>query len=263
MGVVKRSELRQFNEAKQLLANRTRKRLEALLAAALAGIDMNNIASTRNTVIAVMEGVLSEATDASAVLSASFYDLVRERSIGASTGALALSGRKKIATQEFVRAEVGNLLKYENVDAFIGACLLRSDYEVKKAAGDCVYLNGYRDTARVLYARVPGGEDTCAFCNMLASRGPVYRSAESAGADDPDHYHANCQCEIVPMFDSVYQGQASRMHSLSTSVEGYDPDALYDQYLKDIDSGVLNRDGLAKAAERAHAANAHRYEVVL
>lgn len=52
------------------------------------------------------------------------------------------------------------------------------------------------------YARVAVGE-TCAFCIMLTSRGPVYKSASSAllrdGGDEP--YHDNCNCAVVPVFD--------------------------------------------------------------
>lgn len=81
------------------------------------------------------------------------------------------------------------------------------------------------------WARVEGGGESCAFCTMLISRGPVYSSAETAGlnADDtsavelfrqienaPDdqeraraeavlmglmtRWHENCDCKVVPVF---------------------------------------------------------------
>ncbi|BBC53817.1 putative capsid maturation protease [Mycobacterium phage PP] len=69
------------------------------------------------------------------------------------------------------------------------------------------------------WARVATGEETCAWCLMLISRGPVYRSAGSAGLDLDDEgaarmiaagedvrpfmeqWHTGCDCKVVPVFD--------------------------------------------------------------
>lgn len=68
------------------------------------------------------------------------------------------------------------------------------------------------------WARVPTGRETCGFCWMLASRGPVYTSSGTAGAkgsqksvirkvadgsfssDDMDKWHPGCDCKVVPVF---------------------------------------------------------------
>jgi hypothetical protein len=70
------------------------------------------------------------------------------------------------------------------------------------------------------WARVATGKETCGFCWMLVSRGPVYLSAASAGLDLGDtraqqlidqgdqaalaeatrRFHAGCDCLIVPVF---------------------------------------------------------------
>lgn len=68
------------------------------------------------------------------------------------------------------------------------------------------------------WARVPTGRETCGFCWMLASRGPVYRSSGTAGARgtqqsvvmktadgsfgkaDMNQWHPNCDCKVVPVF---------------------------------------------------------------
>lgn len=53
------------------------------------------------------------------------------------------------------------------------------------------------------YARRATGASTCAFCLMLVSRGPVYKSASTAllrdGTGEP--YHDSCDCIAVPVFD--------------------------------------------------------------
>lgn len=78
------------------------------------------------------------------------------------------------------------------------------------------------------WARVPTGAETCGWCLMLCSRGPVYLSAYSAGldledrhaladfdagqgvdADDMDEWHPGCDCKVVPVFDTrTWPGKA-------------------------------------------------------
>lgn len=76
------------------------------------------------------------------------------------------------------------------------------------------------------WARVATGRETCAWCLMLISRGPVYLGADSAGLDLADaevkakwdeagadlqaffdsidghmeQWHPNCDCKVVPVF---------------------------------------------------------------
>ena len=73
------------------------------------------------------------------------------------------------------------------------------------------------------WMRVPTGDKTCAWCIMLASRGPVYATQETAGGDefhgtDLDHFHAFCDCEIVSGFSS------------SAILEGYSHDEYKHMY---------------------------------
>jgi hypothetical protein len=76
------------------------------------------------------------------------------------------------------------------------------------------------------WARVEGGGESCAFCTMLISRGPVYKESTNAGLDVSDEveaveifkqaedtgdnsllnelmtrWHPNCDCSVVPVFD--------------------------------------------------------------
>lgn len=51
---------------------------------------------------------------------------------------------------------------------------------IASAARDAVEMNGERDRAAVGFARIPR-PGCCAFCGLMASRGPVYSSAQAAG----------------------------------------------------------------------------------
>lgn len=58
---------------------------------------------------------------------------------------------------------------------------------------------------RARWIRIPTGDKTCAWCMMLASRGPVYYTQETAGGDERhgtamDRFHAYCDCEVVAAF---------------------------------------------------------------
>lgn len=187
------------------------------LAEMLGSIDFTRpIAEIRDEVIAIMDTYCGSAAEMSARVSAEFYDGLRERTVGRPLGAYVESGRDPAATEGAVRAFVQGLVDGKPVETFVGKCSERLRYEAKRAAGTCIERNARRDELRPRYARVPSGVDTCDFCIMLASRGPVYRSAQSAGM--LDHWHANCDCRIVPGFGK------------KPTVDGYDPDHYYDQY---------------------------------
>lgn len=70
---------------------------------------------------------------------------------------------------------------------------------------------------RVKYGRVPVGP-TCGFCIMLASRGFVYASKESAGdVGGFNRFHDKCNCRVVAGYDGL-------------QVEGYDYEGMYRRY---------------------------------
>lgn len=253
MPTITRKQLNEYISARDEVI----KAVTAGLSDDLLQLNYDDIAAARKTVIRILNGRLTVGADTVARLSAEFYDLVREISTGERLGARAYVTRNPDATEGFVRAEIQKVTDDDgDPSRFIRGCNGRVTYELQKQAAETTYQNGYRDPHRVLYARVPSGIDTCKFCNMLASRGAVYLTAKSAG--EGDHWHDNCQCTVVPMWDNVRDGW-SRSRSISTTIEGYDPDALYDQFLKDIDDGSLKRSKLTEAAIAAHRRNKYKY----
>lgn len=172
-----------------------------------------NVADCRAIVVEALRMVLPGFTDASAQASADFYDAVRELQVGEAMGATAVSGYDPDATEGAVRAFVQDIVDGKPVEQFNRKVADRVDYEIKRAANVSAAENAARDPLRPRYARVPTGAETCAFCLMLASRGFVYTSAEAAS-----HAHPSCDCRVIPGFPGM-------------EVEGYDPDALYSDYL--------------------------------
>lgn len=86
---------------------------------------------------------------------------------------------------------------------------------VKMAGVDTMMQNALRDGAE--WAWIPSG-DSCAFCLALASRGWQKASKKAIKNGHAEHIHANCDCTYAVRFDH------------DTDVEGYDPEALYEQY---------------------------------
>lgn len=185
----------------------------------LGSIEWEDIADLRNKCIEIFNRYGVASGETAAALASGFYEAVRAYSYAENYKARVFydAATRKVANEEMIRACVQKVVDGKSADVLFKDLVARADYEIKRAAGDCVYKNGERDKRDVKFARVPTGEETCEFCLMLASRGAVYHTAASAGKNA--HYHANCDCRIVP----VFEGQ---------KVEGYDPQALYEEWKK-------------------------------
>lgn len=226
MARIPRSVIDAYTRELNAISDENRRGLED----ALGRVDWDApVAVVREQLIVAMQMWCGGATDQAAMLASVFYDGVREIAVGEPMGAFAESHREPDRTTRAVRAFVQDLVDGKGPESVRRKCLERLDYEVKRAAAECVDANARRDRKRPRYARVPSGSETCDFCIMLASRGPVYHSERSAGA--VDHFHANCDCRVVPMWDTYYVGP-SRRATASSPVEGYDPDELYERYVQ-------------------------------
>lgn len=113
------------------------------------------------------------------------------------------------------------------------------DASVMHAYSGTHYQNAQRDPLKPRYARIPTSPTPCKFCLMLASRGFVYISKETAG--DRNKYHPFCRCQAVPQFDKTGK---------SINVEGYNPDSLYEKY-KNGDYGFDSKKSITKATATA------------
>ena len=95
------------------------------------------------------------------------------------------------------------------------------------AAAERIAMNGGRSTVwnhmqrdrKVIgYIRLSRTGTPCGWCAMLISRGPVYRSGNSAEFADGDKYHDNCHCYAEPVF-SREQYNSSPTYELNRRYE--------------------------------------------
>ncbi|WP_245938825.1 VG15 protein [Actinacidiphila glaucinigra] len=91
------------------------------------------------------------------------------------------------------------------------------------AAASRVAMNGARssnwthmtrDRRALGYVRLSRTGTPCGWCAVLISRGPVYKSRESALFKDGDKYHDNCNCYAMPIWNRD-QYQSSELTALS------------------------------------------------
>lgn len=190
-----------------------------LVAAYMQRIDINS----REGIKALLDYSYAVATnygEAATELACQMYDAVAE----ASKVAVLPAEPASTATYGEVAKTVQGRMLHSQDAAAVGASVGRL---VKMAAVDTTMKNALRDGAE--WAWIPSG-DTCAFCLTLASRGWTKASKDAIKNGHAEHIHDNCDCTYQIRFNK------------NTNVEGYDPDALYDEYINagDTSQGRIN-----------------------
>lgn len=189
------------------------KRLSAIDKSAVdqmqAWVDQNGF-DDMAALIARAYGLATKYGEAAAAITCEMYDAI---AVAQSANVPAAIPAESASYWETVKAIEGTMLNQHNTVAKTVGRL------VKQAGADTMLQNAARDGAE--WAWIPSG-DTCAFCLTLASRGWQKASKTVRNGGHAEHIHANCNCQFAIRFDG------------KSSVEGYDPDALYRQY---IDAG--------------------------
>ncbi len=195
-------------------------------------LDPKRIDQTTPEWLDVMGRIVRDSRQQSANLSAGYYQAVRQDAIGERVDPAVLKIAGKITDLHLAKSLTftgpGSLEVYLRKGISEQKA---SEKALVQAAGDAgrLALNGGRETIsetaeadkKVLaYARVTDG-DPCAFCAMLASRGPVYRDEWSAlyridARGDVDKYHPGCACTLVPIYSKseAWPGRAKEFEEL-------------------------------------------------
>lgn len=182
----------------------------------LSAIDMSDPMAARYALERIMPDLVGTYGSTAALIAADFYD-ESTSGFGSSVAAVLDDSIVPAQVQASTRWAISPLFQAEpDGDAARGLLAQVADRMVKQAARNTIDAASRRDG--VAYARVPSGAETCAFCLLLAGRGPVYGSRAAAGGDG-NRFHGDCDCVQVPVRDP------------RDYPDGYDPAALYDRYL--------------------------------
>lgn len=168
------------------------------------------VKSWRKSAIDVMTDALNTYGAAAASAACDLFDDVMELE-GLSVTASMPSGIYSHEEIEKIARYQAGKIRRDDVDGFLD--------QVSKSTGFLTYQGGNRSMlwqsgwyssghatstemaysangsadVEVRYARIPQGAETCNFCLMLASRGFVYVTPDTAS-----HSHRNCDCIVVP-----------------------------------------------------------------
>jgi hypothetical protein len=211
------------------------RRVQALLAAQMARdvlrvwrdlMNPANVDATWPAVRAALMPIVRQARAQSATLARSAYQEARQAA-GLPDDDFDPSGPLQLAIDrleasldvtgpvEFKKAVAAGKSPQEVMDA-AAVRLVGSTQYLALEGGRSVMNRSVEDDERATgWARVTDG-DPCAWCAMLASRGPVYKTARTAG--DPrqggDRYHDHCACQAWPAFtlDEPFIGIAERLY---------------------------------------------------
>lgn len=205
---------------------------QAIAAAAVAAVaawwqaqELANVGAVAGELADVLVGIVETYDAASASEAAERYDLWRAEA-GAS-GAFEAVPAEGVGP-EHIRESVGYALlplggDEPNPQKALDRVTTATQRFVRQAGRDTIADNAERDP-RGHWVRVPTGDETCAFCLILASRGATparYSTRESAlYRRNGRKYHNDCDCTAVPVW------------SEADYPEGYDPEELYSRYAR-------------------------------
>ncbi len=176
---------------------------------------------------------VEQARRRAAELARDFYDNEREHQLGdAERHPVELAGYRPDWFEDAMGAAKPALMHPDATEADVARAVSVAAKEIENAGRKTILRAVETDPKVKGWARVAGGRESCAFCTMLISRGPVYLSADSAGleadtvsavalwrqADDAQtpaeqeraeaaldelmtRWHPNCDCKVVPVFN--------------------------------------------------------------
>lgn len=207
---------RDLNEL-SALGSRAVELARAELEAFFYGLDLSRPELARDALLEFMPMLAQEYGDVAATAAAEWYEAQRLSQVGGRYAAVLGDVIPDVQVQGTVRYSAGHLFGDDPTQtlALLSGALQRF---VLYGSRDTIARNVGRDPARPRFARVPTGAKTCAWCTMLASRGFVYLTRETAGIAR-DHFHDDCDCQVIAEFDKDH-----------AHIEGYDPDGMYEMY---------------------------------
>lgn len=186
-------------------------------------IEPVRLQATVPTWIEAVTVLVARYSEVAATLAADFYDGERETAGVSGTFTVPLADQPpdgqvdasmRWATKDLWPREEADAsaAQREPLDVRLAAAMAKADGATQKLVADrgraTLRQAVSGDPRAVAYARA-AALGACSFCKLLASRGSVYRTAESAGREANDlfagdasvvKFHNNCHCAIVPVF---------------------------------------------------------------
>lgn len=160
-----------------------------------------SVAECREEAKRVMAGYVQVYDQAASSLATEWYDALADKCGKHFDVAITNSVWDPSNDDAVARYQARKLanLEGDGIQPFAEACGEYAANDAMRSLNETIICNVGRDRDKgARFARVPTGFETCTFCLMLAGRGAVYHTRETAGAFS--HFHRGCDCKVVPSF---------------------------------------------------------------
>lgn len=259
---------------------------QAVLTAAIVALVLRFFLPFRNTPItqsgwvSLLEAIFPEVDRYrrdSARLGRLFYDSQRKKYAGTSSRhEVDLAPYKVEWFKEAMEPSKKEMMKPGASESAVSNLALRVAKEVENGGRRTILRpvqdEEVRDPEVKGWARVATGRETCGFCMMMVSRGPVYFSAEDAGLNLNDtsaldlieegdeealneamkRWHPGCDCKVVPVFDRKnWAGRDAYLRAEKLWIEatrGYKGKDALNALRRALNSGDVNPQDFSVAA---------------
>lgn len=157
-------------------------------------INLANPEAARNALLEIMPALADKYGDAAASAAAEWYDALRiADGVPGRFTPTAIRADAEAVVQGTRRASG---LLWDGNDSQLAVSLESIlDLNIKRAGRDTLTQASIQDPFSAGWARRTVGA-TCLFCQMLATRGAVYKKATASFAS-----HHDCDCVAIPSFD--------------------------------------------------------------
>lgn len=219
-----------------------------------------SVADMRDYAIGVLADACGTYGESCAGVAAGFYE---GQAADANVRSALVEGAADRAKAERVVRYKAQKLAAGDYGGFVSELCSYLDTSVRRTANLTTMANAKRDRRRssagmrkagvrgVRFARIPRGGETCTFCAMLASRGFVYWTEETAGKFD--HFHNRCKCRVVASTDADVEGyDPTEWHARWKAYDQIDADESLTEYGRERAKQLLSS-GVAESVDEARA----------
>ncbi len=196
--MISASEWKAYNDGVAEISDTAEREVVNRLRAWHAECPAASVAETREYAKLVMAELVGSSDSLASSFAAKWYDHRAGREGARLKQAVTAAVYAPETTDEVARYQAKKLADGD-FEGFAKACGEYARNDVLRSLNETILANAERDAKHgVRFARVPTGYETCTFCLMLASRGAVYSTRQTAG--EFRHFHRGCDCKVVPGF---------------------------------------------------------------
>lgn len=223
--MVSRAEANRFMRANNEIA----RQIKSAISRTWIGLGAMTVEGKRDALLDILPGLVNRYGQTAEAVAAEYF----ERTTGVPATMIDWDFTAQV--QGSLRYSIGSAFSGREAEAVAGIAASMTRHALQH--GRSTIYQSSRSTPGVRFARAPDAK-ACDWCRIMASRGAVYLTEETAGGEG-NSYHDDCGCVPVAIRDG--------------DTLPYDADALYAEYKDawDVAGGTGVQAGAVARAMRA------------